>query len=108
MTDQPADIGQPDAVPDQSADAAHRHQSSYARPAGWEPPGAALVSSAATEQIPEPGRLGRLHLMGIAGSGMSALARLLLARGYRVTGCEGRESATVADLRALGAEISIG
>jgi len=89
-------------------DAAHRHQSSYARPADWAPPGAALVSSAATEQIPAPDRLGRLHLMGIAGSGMSALARLLLARGYQVTGCESRESATVEDLRALGAEISIG
>jgi UDP-N-acetylmuramate--alanine ligase len=89
-------------------DAAHRHQSSYARPAGWAPPGAALVSSAATEQIPDPARLGRLHLMGIAGSGMSALARLLLARGYSVSGCESRESATAQDLRSLGAEISIG
>jgi len=93
---------------DQPPDAAHRHQSSYARPAGWEPPGAALVRSAATEQIPDPDRLGRLHLMGIAGSGMSALARLLLARGYQVTGCESRESETVADLRSLGAQISIG
>ncbi|MFL6161200.1 MAG: UDP-N-acetylmuramate--L-alanine ligase [Jatrophihabitantaceae bacterium] len=46
--------------------------------------------------------------MGIAGSGMSALARLLLGRGFTVTGCESRESATAHDLRALGARISIG
>ncbi|MBV9822676.1 MAG: hypothetical protein JO144_10595, partial [Actinobacteria bacterium] len=30
--------------------------------------------------------------MGIAGSGMSALARIMLARGLPVTGCENRES----------------
>ncbi len=100
--------GQPAAAEAPADDAAHRHQSSYDRPAGWAPPGAALVRSAATEPIPDPEQLGRLHLMGIAGSGMSALARLLLARGYRVTGCESRESATVKDLRSLGAEISIG
>jgi len=94
--------------PDAFGDAAHRHQSSYRRPAGWSAPGAALVASAATEPIPQPDELGRLHLMGIAGSGMSALARLLLGRGYQVSGCEHRDSATVADLRSLGAEISIG
>jgi len=92
----------------EASSAAHRHQSSYARPAGWAPPGAALVSSAATERIPDPEQLGRLHLMGIAGSGMSALARLLLARGYPVSGCESRESDTAAELRSLGAEIRIG
>jgi UDP-N-acetylmuramate--alanine ligase len=90
------------------SDAVHRHQRSYQRPADWAPPGAALVRSAATERIPEPAELGRLHLMGIAGSGMSALARLLLARGFEVTGCESRDSATAQDLRSLGARISIG
>ena len=40
-------------------DAAHRRQqSSYQRPAGWAPPGAALVRSAATERIPDPARAG--------------------------------------------------
>lgn len=89
-------------------DAAHRSQSSYQRPAGWAAPGAALVSSASVEPIPEAGSLGRVHIMGIAGSGMSALARIMLARGISVSGCEGRESATAAALSALGAEISIG
>lgn len=45
--------------------------------------------------------LGRVHIMGIAGSGMSALARILFDRGVPVSGCEARESITVA-ARALG------
>jgi UDP-N-acetylmuramate--alanine ligase len=89
-------------------DAAHRRQSSYERPAGWAAPGAALVSSAATEAIPSADDLGRVHIMGIAGAGMSGLARIMLARGLPVSGCEGRESVTVSALRALGAEVSIG
>lgn len=89
-------------------DAATRSQSSYERPEGWAAPGAALVSSAATEQIPAAEDLGRVHIMGIAGAGMSGLARIMLARGVPVSGCEGRESTTVAALRALGADISIG
>ncbi|HST46991.1 UDP-N-acetylmuramate--L-alanine ligase [Jatrophihabitans sp.] len=66
------------------------------------------MASAATEVVPPAADLGRVHVMGIAGSGMSALARILLARGVAVTGCESRESATVAQLRELGAEIRIG
>lgn len=103
-----ADRGDSDRGGTEAPDAAHRHQSSYQRPAGWAPPGAALVASAATEIIPAPDQLGRIHLMGIAGSGMSALARLLLGRGYQVSGCENKESATVEDLRAFGADIRIG
>jgi UDP-N-acetylmuramate--alanine ligase len=89
-------------------DAAHRPQSSFARPADWAAPGAALVSSAATEVIPSADELGRVHIMGIAGAGMSGLARIMLARGVPVSGCEGRESVTVSALRALGADVSIG
>ena len=89
-------------------DAAHRPQASYDRPAGWAAPGAALVSSAATELIPVASELGRVHIMGIAGAGMSSLARIMLARGIPVTGCENRESGTVQQLRNLGARIWIG
>jgi UDP-N-acetylmuramate--alanine ligase len=90
------------------ADPATRPQDSYDRPPGWVAPGAALVSTAATEVVPAAGELGRVHIMGIAGSGMSSLARIMLARAVPVTGCESRESATVRELRELGAEISIG
>ncbi|MEO6886550.1 MAG: UDP-N-acetylmuramate--L-alanine ligase [Jatrophihabitantaceae bacterium] len=74
----------------------------------WSAPGAALVRSAATDQIPALADLGRVHIMGIAGSGMSALARILLERGVPVSGCEARDSLTVAGLRALGADVYIG
>ena len=78
------------------------------RPDDWAAPGAALVRSAATDVIPRLAELGRVHIMGIAGSGMSALARILLERGLDVSGCEARDSITVAGLRALGATVHIG
>jgi UDP-N-acetylmuramate--alanine ligase len=78
------------------------------RPDDWAAPGAALVASAATDAIPPLAELGRVHIMGIAGSGMSALARILLERGVEVSGCEARDSITVAGLRALGATVHIG
>ena len=78
------------------------------RPEDWEAPGAALVRSAATNRIPALADLGRVHIMGIAGSGMSALARILFDRGVPVSGCEARESITVAGLRALGGDVVIG
>jgi UDP-N-acetylmuramate--alanine ligase len=56
----------------------------------------------------EPGLLGSVHLVGIGGAGMSALARVLLARGARVSGSDIKESRGLAALRALGAEISVG
>jgi UDP-N-acetylmuramate--alanine ligase len=78
------------------------------RPEDWAAPGAALVRSAATDVVPALADLGRVHIMGIAGSGMSALARILLERGLQVSGCEARDSITVAGLRALGAVVQIG
>ncbi|HEV2885331.1 MAG TPA: UDP-N-acetylmuramate--L-alanine ligase [Jatrophihabitans sp.] len=100
-TPEPADRTEPGSP-------AARAQASYHRPAGWTAPGAALVSSAATEVVPAADELGRVHIMGIAGSGMSGLARIMLARGVPVTGCEPRESATVRELRELGAQVWIG
>jgi UDP-N-acetylmuramate--alanine ligase len=51
---------------------------------------------------------GTVHLVGVGGAGMSGLARLLLAAGHRVTGSDRAESATLAALRALGAEVWAG
>jgi UDP-N-acetylmuramate--alanine ligase len=53
-------------------------------------------------------RLGPVHLIGIGGAGMSGVARLLLARGVRVSGSDARDGAALAGLRAEGAEVSIG
>ncbi len=49
--------------------------------------------------------LGRVHLIGIGGVGMSALARLLLTRGIEVTGSELKDWPALAGLRALGGTI---
>lgn len=48
------------------------------------------------------------HFIGIGGSGMSGLARLLLARGSGVSGSDIKESATTHALQAAGATVQIG
>jgi UDP-N-acetylmuramate--alanine ligase len=78
------------------------------RPDEWEAPGAALVRSAATDVVPPLAELGRVHIMGIAGAGMSGLARILIERGIPVSGCEARASLGVEALTALGADVHIG
>jgi UDP-N-acetylmuramate--alanine ligase len=52
--------------------------------------------------------LGRVHLIGVGGAGMSALTRLLCARGVPVSGSELRDLRVLAQLRALGAAIHLG
>lgn len=57
-----------------------------------------------------PGREGRpVHLAGIAGAGMSALAALLVRQGARVTGCDAMpDPGTLADLERLGIPVATG
>lgn len=50
----------------------------------------------------------QVHFIGIGGIGMSALARILLQRGYRVSGSDLADSAIVESLRREGAQIVIG
>jgi len=52
--------------------------------------------------------LGKVHFVGIGGSGMSGIARLFIDKGYSVTGSDVRESDNVLALRALGARVNIG
>ena len=52
--------------------------------------------------------LQRVHLVGIGGAGMSGIARILLARGGKVSGSDAKDSHTVLALRALGADVVIG
>lgn len=46
--------------------------------------------------------------MGIGGAGVSALARVFLARGDQVSGCDARESSTTRSLQSEGAQVQIG
>lgn len=57
---------------------------------------------------PVPKDLGTVHFVGIGGSGMSGIARLLLGMGHKVTGSDLRDTSNVKALRELGAEIFIG
>lgn len=52
--------------------------------------------------------LSRVHLVGIGGSGMSGLARILTTRGAVVTGSDVKKSTAVEVLRTMGAHIAIG
>lgn len=52
--------------------------------------------------------LQRVHLIGIGGIGVSAVARLLHARGFDVSGSDVRQSALTDEIAALGCEVTIG
>ena len=67
------------------------------------PPG-----SIPTLGIPTMEGIGRVHLIGIGGAGMSGIARLLLARGISVTGSDLKASKHLDELRAEGAKIFVG
>ena len=59
-----------------------------------------------SQQVPE--HLGTVHFIGIGGSGMSGIARMLINSGHKVTGSDVRESGNIEELRKLGAQIAIG
>ncbi|MCD9153255.1 UDP-N-acetylmuramate--L-alanine ligase [Aeromicrobium duanguangcaii] len=53
-------------------------------------------------------RLGRVHLIGIGGAGLSAIALLMHESGVDVTGSDARDSAVLARLRAAGIVCHVG
>ncbi len=57
-------------------------------------------------EIPET--LGRVHFVGIGGSGMSGIARMLHEAGVRVSGSDRSSSYTTAALEQLGIPVAIG
>lgn len=50
----------------------------------------------------------RLHVVGVGGTGMNAVASVLIDMGHHVTGSDLKESAAVQRVRAQGAEVRIG
>ena len=58
--------------------------------------------------VPDAADLGRVHFIAIGGAGMSAVARLMIARGVRVSGSDARESTTLSALRDEGARAFAG
>ncbi|MDO7869348.1 UDP-N-acetylmuramate--L-alanine ligase [Nocardioides jiangxiensis] len=60
------------------------------------------------DQLLPAEELGRVHFIGIGGAGLSAIARIMLARGIAVSGSDGTDSPTLDALRALGARVHVG
>jgi UDP-N-acetylmuramate--alanine ligase len=57
-------------------------------------------------RLPDPPA--RVHMIGIGGVGVSGLARMLVTRGYRVSGSDMSQSPATDALRAEGIEVAIG
>ena len=60
------------------------------------------------DPLPTLADLGRVHLVGIGGAGLSGIARLMLARGLTVSGSDATDSPTLQALRDLGATVHVG
>ena len=58
--------------------------------------------------VPSLESLGRVHFVGIGGVGMSAVARIMVARGVPVSGSDAKDLPVMADLAAAGARIAVG
>ncbi|WP_309134794.1 UDP-N-acetylmuramate--L-alanine ligase [Cellulomonas sp.] len=77
---------------------------------------AASPGEAAGPAVPHPGArgavplgdLGRVHLVGIGGAGMSAIAPLLAARGLEVSGSDAHDGPALAGLRTGGVRVHVG
>ncbi len=55
-----------------------------------------------------PRDIGPFHIIGIGGIGMSAIAEILVAKGYSVQGSDQKDSANVRRLRAKGVRVFVG
>src|SRR5215813_106138 len=59
-------------------------------------------------QMPDPAKTGLLHIVGIGGIGMSAIAEVMHTRGYPVQGSDLKDGANLERLRAHGITSLIG
>ena len=55
-----------------------------------------------------PAKIGTVHIVGIGGIGMSAIAEILHAKGYVAQGSDQKESPNVKRLRAKGIRVFVG
>ena len=77
------------------------------RPGAAAPPAGAAGDAASGAAVPVD-QLGRVHFAGIGGAGMSGIARIMLARGVRVSGSDARASDMLTALAGLGADVHVG
>ncbi|PKH44043.1 UDP-N-acetylmuramate--L-alanine ligase [Nocardioides alpinus] len=60
------------------------------------------------DEILPAAELGRIHCVGIGGAGISAIARILAARGHTVTGSDDHDTPFLPSLRELGVTCHLG
>lgn len=60
------------------------------------------------DEILPADRLGRVHFIGIGGAGLSAIARIMAARGVEVTGTDDNDTPFLAPLREQGVVVHLG
>ncbi len=94
-------LGRPDA-----AAAGARVVEANARPEGAEV--AAMTGVPGTAALIDPTRPVTVHVVGIGGAGMSAIATALAAMGHRVTGSDLKASGVTDRLRRNGIGVAIG
>ena len=58
--------------------------------------------------VPDAADLGRVHFLAIGGAGMSGVARIMLARGIRVTGSDAKDVPVLKALESEGAGVWVG
>ncbi|MGW9415199.1 UDP-N-acetylmuramate--L-alanine ligase [Arthrobacter cupressi] len=61
-----------------------------------------------TQPIADLSSLGRVHFIGIGGVGMSAVARIMVARGVTVSGSDAKDLPVMRELATAGARIAVG
>ena len=57
---------------------------------------------------PDLSRPRRVHIVGLGGAGMSAIATVLVAMGHEVSGSDLKDGLSLQRLRALGVDVAIG
>src|SRR5437868_5366870 len=68
-----------------------------------------MLSNLLTPADPVPAaELGRVHFTGIGGAGMSGIARIMLARGVKVSGSDAAASDLLTALAGEGADVHVG
>ncbi len=77
------------------------------RPDSPNPAGAATAPDLAPDGDPVAA-LGRVHLVGVGGVGMSAVATLLAARGATVSGSDAHDGPALVALREAGVDVRVG
>lgn len=112
-SDEPAGPADPSAEPTGSGGPSVEPTGSGGPSAGPAEPSvepATVAAGPADEPFVPPALadLGRVHLVGVGGAGMSAVAALLAARGLAVSGCDAADGPALPGLRAAGVDVAVG